>query len=283
MSFGRIHQTPIIAFRSSYRLSLHGASLAPGGEQGTPLEPRPSTSLLDMEYASEPRARTTSLTHPPTSLSTTSSHGTPVLRPRRSMASVQSRGYVLARLQLPNALPNTSLSSSDTGASDVVSPLPRRHHLLQQHASNWQETPSPGSTRPNSPSSIHSRSKGASAFASLYSDEHRSSIRHSVQRSNLARRWVRWMDKNGMKHWIIPCSVLVALGVKWATGLGPYSGMWESIKRKPYKTHRDQVKVHHRCTVIMKPKGTGSRSHFTSRHLCGTDTISNTGAWTTHH
>ena len=32
----------------------------------------------------------------------------------------------------------------------------------------------------------------------------------------------------------------------------------------------------------MRPKGTGSRSPFTSRHLCGTDTIFNTGAWTTH-
>ena len=135
-------------------------------------------------------------------------------------------GTVWTDIKLRNALPNISFSSSDTGASEILSPFPRKHHRLQQHASHWLETPSPGSTRPNSPSSVHSRSRGVSAFTSLYSDEHRSAIRHSVERSNLARRWVRWMHKNRMKHWIIPCSVLAAVGVKWATGLGPYSGMW---------------------------------------------------------
>jgi alpha-1,3-glucosyltransferase len=33
------------------------------------------------------------------------------------------------------------------------------------------------------------------------------------------------MDKSGMKHWVVLCSVLIAVGVKWATGLGSYSGM----------------------------------------------------------
>jgi hypothetical protein len=33
------------------------------------------------------------------------------------------------------------------------------------------------------------------------------------------------MNKVGMKHWVVPCSVLVAVGVKWATGLGSYSGL----------------------------------------------------------
>lgn len=48
---------------------------------------------LAMEYSSELRARTTSVTHSPTSASTTSGHRAPVLRPRRSMVSTQSRGY----------------------------------------------------------------------------------------------------------------------------------------------------------------------------------------------
>lgn len=46
-----------------------------------------------MENSSQLRARTTSLTRPPTSLSATSGHDAPTLRPRRSMASTQSRGY----------------------------------------------------------------------------------------------------------------------------------------------------------------------------------------------
>ena len=128
-------------------------------------------------------------------------------------------------LQLPTTLPDVSFSSSDTGTSDIISPFPRKHQHLQQHASHWLETVSPGSTRPNSPSSVRSRSKSISTFPSLYTDEHRGSIRHSARRSNLGRRWVRWMDKNGMKQWVVLCSVLVAAGVKWATGLGSYSGM----------------------------------------------------------
>lgn len=181
-----------------------------------------------MENSPELRARTTSLTHPPSSLSTASGHGAPTLRPRSSMASVHSRGCVWPRFNFQNALLDASFCSSDTGTSDVLSPFPRRHHLFQQHVSYWLETPSPGSTRPNSPSSVHSRTKrreSISGFASLYADDHRGSTRHPTDRSTPARRWVRWVGKIWERHWVVPSCVLVAVGIKWATGLGSYSGM----------------------------------------------------------
>ena len=39
-----------------------------------------------------------------------------------------------------------------------------------------------------------------------------------------ARGWIRWMHKEGTKHWILPCVLLTATWIKWAIGLGPYSG-----------------------------------------------------------
>ena len=32
------------------------------------------------------------------------------------------------------------------------------------------------------------------------------------------------MHKEGIKHWILPCVLLAATWIKWAIGLGSYSG-----------------------------------------------------------
>jgi alpha-1,3-glucosyltransferase len=38
------------------------------------------------------------------------------------------------------------------------------------------------------------------------------------------RRWLRWMHKNGIKHWVVPCTLIASVLVRWSVGLGPYSG-----------------------------------------------------------
>lgn len=40
----------------------------------------------------------------------------------------------------------------------------------------------------------------------------------------MGRRWVRWMHKRGIKHWVVPGAVLAATLVKAGIGLGSYSG-----------------------------------------------------------
>ncbi|KAH9936376.1 ALG6, ALG8 glycosyltransferase family-domain-containing protein [Fomitopsis serialis] len=40
----------------------------------------------------------------------------------------------------------------------------------------------------------------------------------------MGRRWVRWMHKQGLKRWVVPCAVLASVWVKWSIGLGSYSG-----------------------------------------------------------
>ena len=58
-------------------------------------------------------------------------------------------------------------------------------------------------------------------------------VRHAVNRnakgrgeweSGFAREWIRWMHREGIKHWILPCLLLTTSWIKWAIGLGSYSG-----------------------------------------------------------
>ena len=38
------------------------------------------------------------------------------------------------------------------------------------------------------------------------------------------RRWVCWMHRHGFQNWVLPAQILAAIWVKWAVGLGSYSG-----------------------------------------------------------
>ena len=42
--------------------------------------------------------------------------------------------------------------------------------------------------------------------------------------STMGRRWIRWMHRRGLKQWIIPGILSVSTIVKFAIGLGSYSG-----------------------------------------------------------
>lgn len=42
----------------------------------------------------------------------------------------------------------------------------------------------------------------------------------------LGKRWVRWMHSLGMRRWVVLSALLASAGVRWATGLGSYSGAW---------------------------------------------------------
>ena len=36
------------------------------------------------------------------------------------------------------------------------------------------------------------------------------------------RRWLRWMHRNGVKHWVVPCMLLASVWVWWWIGLSSY-------------------------------------------------------------
>jgi len=44
------------------------------------------------------------------------------------------------------------------------------------------------------------------------------------EEQGFGRRWLRWMHRNGVKHWVVPCTLLASVLVRWYIGLGPYSG-----------------------------------------------------------
>ena len=123
--------------------------------------------------------------------------------------------------------------------SDILSPIPRRHHHLQAHESrHWLSTPplSPVSTRADSPVSARGLSPRAIrqstlSFSSLSAPDIarlRASQTHVTHEKKtdegMARRWVRWMHKHNVKQWVLPCTVLAVTLVKWCIGLGSYSG-----------------------------------------------------------
>jgi len=37
-------------------------------------------------------------------------------------------------------------------------------------------------------------------------------------------RWIRWMHRHGMKQWVVPGAIIASIWVRWAIGLGSYSG-----------------------------------------------------------
>ncbi|KAI8994135.1 ALG6, ALG8 glycosyltransferase family-domain-containing protein [Trametes punicea] len=170
---------------------------------------------------------------------------TPVLRHRPSAASVRS-------------------DVSETDRSEIVAPVPRRHHILQTSESrHWLGTPplSPHS-RPISPSSatatspLRRRLNASLSFSSLgVQDGHRgvSSAHlptlppHKEQRleddGGMAKRLIRWMHHEHMKAWVGPCMILASVWVKWAVGLGSYSGQGTPPMFGDYEAQRHWMEL----------------------------------------
>lgn len=104
-------------------------------------------------------------------------------------------------------------------------PVPLRHRALQPSPDTWIRTPSPSSSRAISPSSplagIFPRGhRSYPSFGAIMEDEKEILL----QEQGLGRRWLRWMHKNGLKHWVVPCTLLASVVIRWCIGLGSYSG-----------------------------------------------------------
>jgi len=49
---------------------------------------------------------------------------------------------------------------------------------------------------------------------------------HEDEGTAMGRRWIRWMHKRGIKEWVVPGVIAASTLVKFAIGLGSYSG-WQ--------------------------------------------------------
>ena len=126
----------------------------------------------------------------------------------------------------------------------VLSPTPRRHllessanqHLLNSAAISVtsSRTASPQLTTENdqpAPSHIRYRFKMHHPnFRSLYERESQEAVvdagtsSDKVHEVAMGKLWIRWMRKRGIKEWVIPGIIAVSTLVKFAIGLGSYSG-----------------------------------------------------------
>ncbi len=109
-------------------------------------------------------------------------------------------------------------------------PVPRRHRALQPIPDTWIRTPSPSSSRAISPSSPLTGAfprgyHNYSSFGAIMEAEEETLLLEQ----GLGRRWLRWMHKNGLKNWVVPCTLLASAVVRWCIGLGSYSGKFTNI------------------------------------------------------
>lgn len=61
-----------------------------------------------------------------------------------------------------------------------------------------------------------------------------------------------------MKAYVVPCLILASLWVKWAVGLGSYSGLqFINFRQCHIRLPDAQAKGHHPCLATTKLNGTG--------------------------
>ncbi|EMD39848.1 glycosyltransferase family 57 protein [Gelatoporia subvermispora B] len=100
------------------------------------------------------------------------------------------------------------------------------------------------------------RLKASNSFRSLYDQEQTNPRRSSImfpQRAQppvgprdeggMGKRWVRWMHKQGLKRFVVLSSVLAAVWVKWAVGLGSYSGQGTPPMFGDYEAQRHWLEL----------------------------------------
>ena len=131
-------------------------------------------------------------------------------------------------------------------APSVLSPTPRRHLLESSVKQHWLNSPaiSVTSSRPPSPQLTTEQDQPATSyirhrfrahhqnFSSIYSHEPQGIVvagtsgdkLHEVEGTSMGRRWIRWMHKRDIKEWVVPGIIAASTLVKFAIGLGSYSG-----------------------------------------------------------
>jgi alpha-1,3-glucosyltransferase len=132
--------------------------------------------------------------------------------------------------------------------SEIIAPIPDRHLLHSHQSQRWLRSPShsPASSRTVSPTSqtfrhsTNNRSRRHLSLSTLVENEkpRRFSWSPTIQKDevkikpkttsewerSMGMRWIRWMHRHGMKQWVVPGAIIASIWVRWAVGMGSYSG-----------------------------------------------------------
>ena len=168
-----------------------------------------------------------------------------------------------------------------------MAPVPLRHQALQPSPDAWIRTPSPPSESSRTISPTTPIRGGFSRVSGSYSYASFSAVMEagkepplSQEEQGFGRRWLRWMHKNGVKHWVVPCTLLASVLVRWCIGLGSYSGT-SSVHTYFYTmtswSRCTQGRRRPPCSETTRPKGTGWSSRITCQRDSGTRTTCNIG------
>ncbi|PIL22484.1 hypothetical protein GSI_15173 [Ganoderma sinense ZZ0214-1] len=211
-------------------------------------------------YSSQPRIRRP---HRASINSQASAQTAPVNWPQQ----VSTNGPLQApRPVLKHHLSSNSIRSDASDCSEIVAPVPLRHHILQTSESrHWLGTPplspytppmSPLSTSATSPLRSKKRLSQTVSLNTVASHErtrvtsitypaalHLHKERKPEDEGSMARRWLRWMHHEHMKAYVVPCLILASLWVKWAVGLGSYSGQGTPPMFGDYEAQRHWMEL----------------------------------------
>ena len=107
--------------------------------------------------------------------------------------------------------------------TSLTSPSIRPHDQLPSITRRMRKPSSIGSLAEGLRGSVGSGwVRHSAGLTRLVADPH--AKEHGGWEGGFAKRWIRWMHKEGMKQWILPCVLLATMWIKWAIGLGSYSG-----------------------------------------------------------
>ncbi|KAJ7175874.1 glycosyltransferase family 57 protein [Mycena filopes] len=159
--------------------------------------------------------------------------------PRKSPHRVRTISVNSMRSLPPGSLP-AQRSHLDYERPEILAPMPRQalaggRHLLE-NTTQWLNTRShsPTSSRQLSPTLSPGRrfstlSPHASKFPASLSSLHAADtpevppLEKEAEHA-MARRWIRWMHKRGVKAWVIPSALLASTCFKATLSLASYSG-----------------------------------------------------------
>ena len=162
--------------------------------------------------------------------------------PRRHSNITAQESLPWLRAETPSPAPSSrSIFSNYSG---VNAPENHMHASLASTSIHPHNHLSSITRRLRKPSSIGSLDEGkrgsiADGGMSQSATLNRLAVSRNVRErggseGGFARRWIRWMHKEGIKQWILPCLLLTTTWTKWAIGLGGYSGR---ISNRLFETH----------------------------------------------
>jgi len=166
---------------------------------------------------------------PPRSDSEQSEIFSPIPRKHTSITAKDSLHWL--RTETPSPAPSNQSFVSNYSVTNAA-----RYHTHHpptspsMHPHNHLPYITRRSRKPSSIGSLAERARGgASSRMGFSSVLTRHAVNHHAKENgewegDFARRWIRWMHKEGIKRWILPCVLLTTTWIKWTIGLGSYSG-----------------------------------------------------------